>query len=153
MAEAIKRNKSLTATEKIEQVDAILHPKRKRGRPKTETIQNAIHALSLYRKGKSTIGVIGKGKPLTEQRFGATGRMNWREIALKVIGCKHSGRTTTKSCISCGEAIERAVSRLKRTLEEIDELPVKVRLPRTLKELDKEIEHMYRTSKKIRRVP
>jgi hypothetical protein len=121
--------------------------KRKRGRPSTDAVQNAIHALSLYRKGKGTLGAIKKKsmKKWPKRRLGAPERMDWYEIAMQVIGCKHKGSTATRSCRRCGDKIERAVSRLNQRLEEIGiDLP-DVPLPRTFKELDKEIAKMKPT--------
>lgn len=143
-AEAVKGNSALTTAEKIAYIDAILHPKRKRGRPQTETVQNAIDALSLYRKGKATLGVIKKkpGRKESKRRLGAVDRMDWREIAKKVIGCKHNASTATLSCQCCADAIERAVSRLNRTLKEIDRLPTELHFPRTFKALRDEISEL-----------
>jgi hypothetical protein len=66
MAVAVLREESLTAAEKITQVDAILHPKRKRGRPRTETVQQAIRAKSMHLAG-----------------------LEWRVIAFELLDCKH----------------------------------------------------------------
>jgi hypothetical protein len=141
MAAAVMRDDSLTTAEKIAQVDAILHPKRKRGRPRTETVQIAIRALSMHRKGQGLREVKKKGH---KRRLVPTEKMDWRTIAMKLIGCKHVGNTVTRSCVPCGDAIAQAVRRLERTLKEIGELPEKVGLPRTMKELDAEIAKLYR---------
>lgn len=66
----------------------------RRGRPRNETSQLAIRALTLH--------------------F-ATG-LSWREIALSVRGCKHKRPNQERSCEACGESIRQAASRLQRFL-------------------------------------
>jgi hypothetical protein len=97
LAEAVMRDESITAAEKIARVDAILNPKQKRGRPRTETVQQAIRALSMHRAGHG----------------------DWRTIALKVRGCNHFERSETKSCKYCGEAIAQSVRRLEKVLRKL----------------------------------
>lgn len=66
----------------------------RRGRPRNETSQLAIRALTLHR---------------------ATG-LSWREIALVVRGCKHKRPNPERSCEACGESIRQAAIRLQRFL-------------------------------------
>lgn len=56
---------------------------RPRGRPRSETSQHAIQALSLR----------------------SATAMSWREIALKLKGCNHTRPKPERSCVPCGEAI------------------------------------------------
>jgi hypothetical protein len=67
---------------------------RARGRPRTETAQHAIRALSLH-----------YATP-----------MSWREIALAVKGCKHKRPKLERSCYACGDAIRDAAGRLENFL-------------------------------------
>jgi hypothetical protein len=73
---------------------AIRSTGRPRGRPRSETSQQAIQALSLR---------------------SATG-MSWREIALRLKGCKHKRPKPERSCVPCGGAIREAAERLRRVL-------------------------------------
>jgi len=99
----------LSAKEKWEKIDGISrdHPRsleairqlarstgRPRGRPRTDTSQHAIHALSLF---------LGTS-------------LSWRQIALKVKGCKHKRPIPERSCAPCGDAIRDAVGRLEKFL-------------------------------------
>ena len=69
----------------------------RRGRPRNETSQLAIRALTLHL---------------------ATG-LSWREIALAVRGCKHKRPNLERSCEVCGESIRQAAFRLQRFLVSI----------------------------------
>jgi hypothetical protein len=68
---------------------------RPRGRPKTDTAQHAIDGLSLY---------LGT-------------QLSWREIALRVKGCKHGPHNLKRSCRPCGDALRDAVGRLEKFLK------------------------------------
>lgn len=69
---------------------------RRRGRPRDETSQQAIRALTLHL---------------------ATGK-SWREIALEVRGCSHKRpHPTERSCAPCGDAIRDAAGRLDSFLK------------------------------------
>ena len=68
---------------------------RPRGRPRTETAQHAISALTLH--------------------FSTS--LSWREIALKVKGCNHKRPNLERSCSPCGDAIRDAVGRLEKFLK------------------------------------
>ena len=70
---------------------------RTRGRPRTETAQQAIRALSLH--------------------YATT--LSWREIALDVRGCKHKRPNLERSCPACGDAIREAAGRLEKFLKSI----------------------------------
>lgn len=77
-------------------IEKVLHSTgRPKGRPRTETAQHAIQAYSLH-----------LATPLS-----------WREIALKVIGCRHDRPNPERSCICCGDAIRDAVGRLENFLK------------------------------------
>ena len=65
---------------------------RRRGRPRDETSQYAIRALTLHY---------------------AT-RLSWRKIALAVRGCKHKRPNSERSCTACGESIRQAAIRLQK---------------------------------------
>jgi hypothetical protein len=101
-----------------EQLSAIERIKRstgrRRGRPRSETSQHAIHALTLH-----------LATPLS-----------WREIALKVKGCNHHKNRPhpdQRSCPPCGDAIRDAVGRLEtflRTKGYHPEFPRRIRLDR-----------------------
>jgi hypothetical protein len=67
---------------------------RPKGRPRSETSQHAIQALSLR----------------------SATAMSWREIALKLKGCKHKRPKPERSCMLCGEAIREPTERLRRVL-------------------------------------
>jgi hypothetical protein len=67
---------------------------RPRGRPRSETSQHAIQALSLR----------------------SATAMSWREIALRLKGCNHKRPKPERSCVPCGEAIREAAERLRRVL-------------------------------------
>jgi hypothetical protein len=68
---------------------------RTRGRPRNESSQHAIEALSLC-----------LGSELT-----------WREIAYRLKQCNHRGRTERRqSCDSCMDSIRKAAERLERFL-------------------------------------
>ena len=69
----------------------------RRGRPRDETSQLAIRALTLHY---------------------AT-RLSWRKIALAVRGCKHKRPNPERSCTACGESIRQAAIRLQRFLLKI----------------------------------
>jgi hypothetical protein len=66
----------------------------RRGRPRNETSQLAIRALTLH----------------------YTTGLSWREIALAVRGCKHKRPSPERSCEACGESIRQAAIRLQRFL-------------------------------------
>jgi hypothetical protein len=68
------------------------------GRPRTETAQHAIRALTLF-----------YATPLS-----------WREIALDVKGCEHKRPNPERSCAKCGDAIREAAGRLENFLKSID---------------------------------
>jgi hypothetical protein len=70
---------------------------RRKGRPRTETTQHAIRALTLH----------------------LATTLSWREIALEVVGCNHKRPNPERSCIPCGEAIRNAVNRLEALLKSI----------------------------------
>lgn len=70
---------------------------RTRGRPRDETSQQAIRALTL--------------------RYATS--LSWREIALEIRGCKHHRPKLERSCMPCGEAIRNAAMRLEAFLKEI----------------------------------
>jgi hypothetical protein len=155
--EAVQQNPSMTEAEKAAQIDAIHHrQKRKRGRPQADTSQNAIRALSLYRERKGSWGVTIKKylvstnrydkRAVRKRRLGAKDRMDWREIAKEINGCKHPGSTATRSCEACGTNLGRAVSRLRQTLKEIGIKLPDLCFPRTFRELDKEIAKLKRPS-------
>lgn len=67
---------------------------RRRGRPRSETAQQAIRAFSLH----------------------LATPMSWREIALHVKGCNHGRPNPERSCVPCGDAIRDAVGRLEAFL-------------------------------------
>jgi hypothetical protein len=66
----------------------------RRGRPRNETTQLAIRALTLH------LGTC----------------LSWREIALAVRGCKHKRPNRERSCEACGESIRQAAIRLQQFL-------------------------------------
>jgi hypothetical protein len=68
---------------------------RKRGRPRTETSQHAILALSQHYASSAT----------------------WAEIALNVKGCAHAQPNKSSSCASCADAIRDACGRLESFLK------------------------------------
>jgi hypothetical protein len=68
---------------------------RPRGRPRTDTVQHAVSALTLK----------------------LTTLNSWREIALEVKGCKHKRPNPERSCIACGDAIRDAAGRLDTFLQ------------------------------------
>lgn len=70
---------------------------RRRGRPRTNTSQQAITALSMHY---------------------AT-NMSWRKIALTIRGCKHKRPNPELSCRHCGDAIRDAAGRLENFLKSI----------------------------------
>jgi hypothetical protein len=74
---------------------------RQRGRPRTDTSQHAIRALTLF---------YATGAP-------------WRKIALDVKGCKHKRPNPERSCISCGDSIREAAGRLEKFLISIGFTP------------------------------
>jgi hypothetical protein len=85
---------------------------RRRGRPRDETSQRAIRALSLfYAKGFQPGQVRNQG--------GA-----WREIALQVKPCSHRGSTENRSCGPCRDAIRDAAGRLEDFLISIGYQPI-----------------------------
>jgi hypothetical protein len=75
---------------------------RGRGRPRTETAQLAIRALSLHYATSSS----------------------WREIALKLRGCKHARPNRDRSCKFCGDSIRDAAGRLEKFLQSIGYNPI-----------------------------
>jgi hypothetical protein len=89
-------NRTLSEREKADLAKKILCSTGKpKGRPRTETAQHAIKAYSLH----------------------LSTPMSWREIALKVVGCKHERPNPERSCESCGDAIRDAVGRLDEFLQ------------------------------------
>jgi hypothetical protein len=93
--QAVIADETLSATEKLAAVQrAGRSTGRRRGRPRTETAQLAIRALSLH-----------YATP-----------MSWREIALAVKGCKHKRPNPERSCHACGDAIRDAAGRLESFL-------------------------------------
>jgi hypothetical protein len=151
------------AAHKIKVICDLLYPcqKPKRGRPQAATGLNAITALTLYLQRKGSWGVTTKQykvransfdvttkrhgtRTAVKKRLGAKERMDWREIAKEIIGCKHPGSTTTSSCVACGIKLGRAVSRLRQTLKGIGIKLPDPRFPRTFRELDKEIAKLKR---------
>jgi len=74
---------------------------RRRGRPRSETSQYAIQALSLRSETA----------------------MSWREIALKLKGCNHKRPKPERSCEPCGEAIREAAERLRKMLVHYSLIP------------------------------
>jgi hypothetical protein len=93
LAESVIADETLPIEKRREVVGLLLNGKRRKGRPRTEVVQDAISALSMHLAGEE-----------------------WREIALKLRGCKHPTRTRTKSCHWCGEAVAQSVRRLERFL-------------------------------------
>ena len=95
---AVVANDKLSAEQRLA---AVLRASRstrdRKGRPRDETSQLAIRALSLHN---------------------AT-RLSWREIALAVRGCKHQRPNPERSCIACGESIRQAARRLQKFLVSI----------------------------------
>ncbi len=90
----VNQDASLSSDQKATALRRLLHPTgRKRGRPRTETAQHAIRALSMHLAG-----------------------LDWRVIALEVRGCNHFDRTTERSCHCCGDAIRDAAGRLEKYL-------------------------------------
>jgi hypothetical protein len=91
------RDEALSPAEQVEAIRrATSSTGRRRGRPRTDTSQQAILALSLHYATK----------------------LSWREIALTVKGCTHlKGRPNLeRSCPSCGDAIRDAAGRLEKFL-------------------------------------
>lgn len=117
------KNTFLSKSEQLAALQRITHSTgRRRGRPRTETCQYAIRALTLHL---------------------ATAR-SWREIALEITGCKHRRpNPEERSCVPCGNSIRAAAIRLEKFLSSKSLLP---RAPRRL-ELDKmsssEIERVW----------
>lgn len=70
---------------------------RPRGRPRDETSQHAIQALTL--------------------RYATS--MSWRKMALEVRGCAHRRPHLNLSCEACGQAIRNAANRLEAFLQSI----------------------------------
>ncbi len=98
-AQAALSDVNLTPEEKLTAVRrAIRSTGRRRGRPRDETSQHAIRALTLHY---------------------ATS-MSWREIALKLRGCAHDRPNLNRSCEACGEAMRNAAARLEQFLKSID---------------------------------
>ena len=91
-------NEALSDEEKLAAVErAARSTGRRKGRPRTETAQHAIRALSLH----------------------LATTLSWREIALDVKGCKHKRPNPERSCVRCGQAIRNAATRLETFLESI----------------------------------
>lgn len=70
---------------------------RPKKRPRTETPQLAIRALSLRRADEN---------------------MSWRKVALEVAGCVHKRPDPAIACDHCGEKIRNAVGRLETFLRD-----------------------------------
>jgi hypothetical protein len=86
---------TLTTEEKIAAVKkAGRSTGRPPGRPRTETAQQAIRALTLH--------------------YGTN--MSWREIALELKGCNHQRPNPERSCDPCGDAIRDAAGRFEKFL-------------------------------------
>jgi hypothetical protein len=85
----------------LEARKAMLSTGRKRGRPRTDTSQHAIQALSIF----------------------YAKRHSWRKIALAVKGCKHRRPNPERSCIACGESIRDAAGRLEKFLLSLGFIP------------------------------
>jgi hypothetical protein len=92
---AITGNEALSVEEKVAAIRrAARSTGRRRGRPRTDTAQHAIRALTLH----------------------LATSLSWREIALEIIGCKHPRPNPERSCVPCGEAIRNAAIRLEAFL-------------------------------------
>jgi hypothetical protein len=89
-------NQALSETEQLVALRrAARSTGRPRGRPRTETAQDAIRAFSMH-----------LATPLS-----------WREIALRVKGCNHKRPSPLqRSCPACGDAIRDAAGRLEKFL-------------------------------------
>jgi hypothetical protein len=97
----VMENGSLSVEEKMAAMQHIARSTgRPRGRPRTETAQHAIAALSMHYMG-----------------------FDWRGIALEVKGCNHKGRDEGRSCKPCGDAIRDAACRLETFLRRRGWLP------------------------------
>lgn len=84
---------------------------RKRGRPRNETSQLAVRALTLF---------YAKGfQPGQSHNHGGT----WREIARQIKPCNHEGRNEHRSCRACGDAVRDAAGRLEDFLISIGYRP------------------------------
>jgi hypothetical protein len=85
---------------------------RRRGRPRTDTAQHAIRALTLFYARGHRKGETSKANPST-----------WREIALGVKGCNHRRPNLERACEHCGDAIREAAGRLEKFLISIGHNP------------------------------
>jgi hypothetical protein len=86
IADAAERNKAMLRIART--------TGRRKGRPRDESSQYAIRALTLRRSTNKS----------------------WREIALELRGCEHERPNPERSCPACGEKMRQAVMRLERFL-------------------------------------
>lgn len=102
-ASAVIADDSLSPEQRLAAAKRALRSTRQgRGRPRDETSQLAIRALTLHY---------------------AT-RLSWREIALTVRGCNHKRPNPERSCSPCGESIRQAAIRLQKFLKTLGHDPV-----------------------------
>jgi hypothetical protein len=92
----ILANESIPASERVREVGRLSRSSgRGRGRPRTETSQHALDALTLHRLTSAT----------------------WAEIAFRVKGCPHKGAGKDASCNSCADAMRDAAKRLESDMK------------------------------------
>jgi hypothetical protein len=88
----------LSSEERLESVRTVVRATaRGRGRPRSDTAQDAVRAYSLHLM-----------TPLT-----------WCEIAKRLRTCEHFGSNADRSCDCCGDAIRDAVGQLEKFLRSI----------------------------------